>query len=206
MAQKNFVILFDLTIDEIRSFKIRAETAERELAEMRAADDEDIGTEKRPLTKRELRDIGMAVVGPLKHAPERWDHGAVRPLRLEDEPGHPGAVVAVHYGEPQQEVWVRSRSNIGNWYPLGSEYGRPRPWDDPRSELEKLSWRGPTPRPGPGEVPRHPRWEDVLERGPVTLLAAGHEEARAAGWAAGRRHMADQVEALSYDEEGGCGG
>lgn len=58
----------------------RAETAERELAEMRAVDDENIGTEIRPLTKRELRDIGMAVVGPLKHVPERWDHETVARL------------------------------------------------------------------------------------------------------------------------------
>lgn len=55
----------------------RATTAERELAEMRRADDENIGTEKRPLTKRELRNIGMAVVGPLKYVPERWGHETV---------------------------------------------------------------------------------------------------------------------------------
>lgn len=48
-----------------------------ELAELHAADNENIGTETRPLTKRELRDIGMAVVGPLKYVPERWDHETV---------------------------------------------------------------------------------------------------------------------------------
>lgn len=128
-----------------------------------------------------------------------------RTLRPEDEPKHSGALVAVHYGEPQQEIWVRSRSNIGNWYPLGSEYGQPRPWDDPRSELEKLSRGGPAPRPGPGEVPRHPHWQDVLDRGLVTLLVAAQDEARAAGWAAGRRQMLEQIETLSEDEEGDHG-
>lgn len=117
-----------------------------------------------------------------------------------DEPQTSGAVVAVHYGEPQQEIWVRSRSNIGNWYPLGSEYGCPRPWDDPRSELEKIAWRGPAPRPGPGEVPRHPHWEDVLARGPVTLLVAGAQAAYAAGWRNGRRRLREQVEAMEDEE------
>lgn len=117
-----------------------------------------------------------------------------------DEPQHSGAVVAVHYGEPQQEIWVRSRLNIGNWYPLGSEYGRPRPWDDPRSPLEKLSWRGPDPRPGPGEVPRHPCWGDVLDRGPVTLLTAGNQESYRSGWRNGRRRMVEQMEAVEDDE------
>ena len=126
-----------------------------------------------------------------------------KPLRYEDEPQDSGALVAVHYGDyRRQEVWVRSGSNIGNWYPLGSEYGRPRPWDDPRTEMQKLTWTGPRPTPGPGQVPRHPTWQDVLDRGPVTLLVAGQNEARAAGWRSGRRHMAGQVEALIYDEEG----
>lgn len=51
-----------------------------ELAERHAADNENIGIETRPLTKRELRDIGMAVVGPLKYLPERWDHETVARL------------------------------------------------------------------------------------------------------------------------------
>ena len=123
-------------------------------------------------------------------------------LGVDDEPQQSGALVAVHYGDYRyQEVWVRSGSNIGNWYPLGSEYGRPRPWDDPRSELEKLRWTGPAPRPGPAEVPRHPHWRDVLDRGPVTLLVAGQDEARAAGWAAGRRRLLEQIEG-QFAEEG----
>jgi hypothetical protein len=117
-----------------------------------------------------------------------------------DEPQDSGTLVAVHHGDRDQEVWVRSRSNIGNWYPLGSEYGRPRPWDDPRSEIEKLRWAGPMPHPGPGEVPRHPHWQDVLARGPVTLLVTGERGAYAAGWKNGRRRMVEQMETVSYDE------
>jgi len=94
-----------------------------------------------------------------------------RPLGYEDEPQESGAVVAVNHGDYRsQELWVRSGSNIGNWFCLGGEYGRPRPWDDPRSELERLVHRGPAPRPGPNEIPRYPTWEDVLARGPVRLL------------------------------------
>lgn len=122
-------------------------------------------------------------------------------LGPDDEPQDSGALVAVRHGDRGQEVWVRSRSNIGNWYPLGSEYGRPRPWDDPRSEIEKLMWTNPVPRPGPGEVPRHPHWEDVLARGPVTLLVPGDQDAYRAGWRNGRRQLAQQVEALSEEEE-----
>lgn len=62
---------------ELADATTRAETAERELAEVRALDDENVGSEHRPLTKRELRNIGMAVVGPLKYVPDRWDHETV---------------------------------------------------------------------------------------------------------------------------------
>lgn len=118
-----------------------------------------------------------------------------------DEPQHSGALVAVHYGDYRlQECWVRSGSDIGNWYCLGNEYGRPRVWVDPRSEMEKLIDRGPAPRPGPGEVPLHPHWEDVLARGPVTLLTAGDGEAYRAGWRNGRRAMVEQMEAVADDD------
>jgi hypothetical protein len=115
-----------------------------------------------------------------------------------DEPQDSGALVAVHYGDyHHQEIWVRSGANIGNWYPLGGEFGRPRAWSDPRNEVEKMIdfGRGVRPPcPGPGEVPLHPHWEDVLKRGPVTLLVAGDAEVRAAGWAAGRRRLLEQIE------------
>lgn len=120
----------------------------------------------------------------------------------EDEPQQSGAVVAVHCGDyHRQEIWVRSGANIGNWYPLGGEFGRPKPWVDPRNELEKLAARGPAPRPGPNEVPRHPHWEDVLARGPVTLLVASPQESYAAGWANGRRRLVEQIQELSDEEE-----
>jgi hypothetical protein len=120
-----------------------------------------------------------------------------------DEPQHSGAIVAVHYGDYRsQECWIRSGSNIGNWFCLGGEFGRPRVWVDPRSYAEKLqaNLRDPGPRPGPGEVPQYPCWSDVLARGPVTLLSAGEQDTYAAGWANGRRRMAEQVEELSYDQ------
>lgn len=122
-------------------------------------------------------------------------------LGPDDEPQHSGAVVAVHYGDSYgQEIWVASTANIGCWYPLGGEFGRPKAWVDPRNELEKLSWRGPVPRPGPNEVPLHPHWEDVLARGPVTLLVPGAQQAYADGWANGRRRLLEQIEVLSDDE------
>ena len=120
----------------------------------------------------------------------------------EDEPQQSGAIVAVHYGDyRRQEIWVRSGSNIGNWYPLGGEFGRPKPWVDPRNELEKLADRGPAPRPGPNEVPMHPHWEDVLARGPVTLLVASPAESYKSGWVNGRRRLLEQIETLSDEED-----
>lgn len=98
-----------------------------------------------------------------------------------DEPQTSGALVAVHHGEyRRQEIWVRSGANIGNWYPLGNEFGF---------------------HPGPDKIPLHPHWDDILKRGPVTLLVASEAEARAAGWAAGRRRLLEQIEYISDDEE-----
>jgi hypothetical protein len=111
----------------------------------------------------------------------------------EDEPQQSGAVVAVHYGDyRRQELWTSSGSSIGNWICLGGEFGRPKPWDDPRSEMEKMLHRRdtPAPAPGPNEIPRHPTWEHVLARGPVTILSAGDPETYATG-TAGRRAKRD---------------
>jgi hypothetical protein len=114
-----------------------------------------------------------------------------------DEPRQPGAVVAVNYGDYRsQELWICSGSSIGNWWCLGGEYGRPRAWIDQRTEMEKMLHRGPKPGPGPDEVPQYPHWEDVLARGPVTLLSAGEQDTYAAGWANGRRRMLEQMEEL----------
>lgn len=100
----------------------------------------------------------------------------------EDEPQQSGAIVAVHYGDYHaQEIWVRSGANIGNWYPLGGEFGLP-------------GW-------GAGRVPQHPHWEDVLARGLVTLLVAADKEAYASGWTNGRRRLVEQIETLSEEGE-----
>lgn len=103
-------------------------------------------------------------------------------LGMHNEPQYSGAVVAVNYGEyHDQEIWVRSGANIGAWYLLGGEWGRRI--DDG------------IPRP-----PQHPHWEDVLRRGPVTLLVPGDQASYREGWKAGRRLLAQQVEYVSDDE------
>lgn len=102
---------------------------------------------------------------------------ALKLLGTDDEPQGSGAVVAVHWGDyRRQEIWVASGANIGNWYCLGSEFGIPR------------------------GLPTHPRWEDVLARGPVTLLVPGEKHAYADGWANGRRRLLEQIATLSDDE------
>ena len=96
-----------------------------------------------------------------------------------DEPQTPGAIVAIHHGDYQrQEIWVRSGANIGNWYPLGGEFGLP-------------GWEA--------RVPQHPHWEDVLKRGRATLLTASDEATYAAGWQNGRRRMVEQMEEVADD-------
>jgi hypothetical protein len=124
-----------------------------------------------------------------------------RRLGPDDEPQTSGAIVAVHYGDyRQQEIWVASGANIGNWYPLGGEFGRPKPWEDPRTYAEKMFDRGPVPQMPPGHVPLHPHWEDVIARGPVVLLTAADDEAYRNGWRNGRKHMWDGLENAVYDE------
>lgn len=128
-----------------------------------------------------------------------------RLLGLADEPQRSGAVVAVHFGDyRRQELWVASGANTGNWYCLGGEFGRPKVWIDARTEGEKFmhhpAVHGPAPRPGPGEIPLHPHWEDVLARGPVTLLLPGDDAAYDAGWRAGRRDLVARMEETAYDD------
>ncbi len=116
-----------------------------------------------------------------------------------DEPRECGAIVAVHFGDyRRQECWIASGSNIGNWYPLGGESGRPKVATDPRTELEKLcgkQWRVPT-----GEIPLHPHWEDVLARGPVTLLVPGDRDAYLRGWRAGRHDLWQAMEEIAEED------
>jgi hypothetical protein len=123
-----------------------------------------------------------------------------RLLGHDDEPQNSGAVVAVNYGDySTQEIWVSSGANIGNWYPLGGEFGRPRVAEDPRNELEKITNRDPWRQPA-GTIPLHPHWDDVLARGPVTLLVAGDVEAYTRGWRAGRRALWQSMENELYDD------
>jgi hypothetical protein len=112
-----------------------------------------------------------------------------RLLGHDDEPQEAGALVAVHAGDyRKQEVWVRSGANIGQWYPLGGES-----W---------VVWN--RERMPPGVTKAHPHWEDVLARGPVTLLVAADEGAYRLGWRNGRHAMYEQInsemESLTYDD------
>lgn len=116
-----------------------------------------------------------------------------------DEPQESGALAVVHAGDyRRQEVWVRSGANIGNWYPLGGEFGRPKVAEDPRSVVAKMVDREPWRQP-PGTIPLHPCWSDVLARGPVTLLVAADGGAYAAGWVAGRRDLWQAMESVAEE-------
>ncbi len=124
----------------------------------------------------------------------------LRLLGLDDEPQGSGSVVAIHWGDYRRlEIWVSSGANIGNWYPLGGEFGCPGVAEDPRPELQKAASRERWQRP-PGTIPLHPVWSDVLARGPAVLLVPGQAEAYADGWEAGRRRLLDQIEQLRDDE------
>lgn len=112
-----------------------------------------------------------------------------------------GAVFAVHHGDyHRQEIWVASGANIGNLYPLGGEFGRPRVVEDPRSTMEKLTSGEPWRQP-PGTIPLHPVWSDVVARGPVVMLTPGQADVYAAGWAAGRQRLLEQIEELRDTED-----
>lgn len=102
--------------------------------------------------------------------------------RADPEPEvRPGALAVVHHGDyRQQEVWVCSGANIGNWYPLGGEFWTV--WDRKRMP--------------PGVTKQHPTWADVVARGPVTLLVATDEGAYRQGWVDGRKRLAEQIEEL----------
>ncbi len=122
-------------------------------------------------------------------------------LGRDDEPQNSGAIVAVNHGSYRdQELWVRSGANIGNWYPLGNEFGiRMKVWDDPRSSLEKLGI-GPAPKRPEGTIPQHPEWSDVLARGPVTLLVPADGAAYLSGWRNGRRALWQDMESMAEED------
>ncbi len=103
------------------------------------------------------------------------DPAGPRLLGPADEPQESGALVVVHLGDyRRQEVWVSSGANIGNWYPLGGEFWVT--WDRKRMPA--------------GVTKTHPTWDDVLARGPVTLLVPAGDAAYVAGWRAGRSALA----------------
>lgn len=117
-----------------------------------------------------------------------------------DEPQGAGVPVAVWFGDYRyQEVWVSSSAGGGTWCCLGGEFGRPRTWIDQRSAAAKMVHTGPEPGPGRGQIREHPRWEDIVRRGPVTLLTGAPTELYRQGWINGRKALADQIAELAED-------
>jgi hypothetical protein len=91
---------------------------------------------------------------------------------------HGGTLAVVNYGDYRsQEVWVASGVNIGNWFPLGGEFGY-------------------------SATPDFPTWDDVTARGPVTLVVAASRETYRQGWADGRQRLLEQIEELRDTEDG----
>lgn len=121
-------------------------------------------------------------------------------LGAADEPQVSGALVLAWPGDYRyQQVWVGSGANIGNWYCLGNEFGRPHAWDAPKRDVWE---RGPVPKRSAGTVPSQPAWEDVLRSGPVVLLTFGWQSAYRQGWRNGRRDLASAIESLAEDDSG----
>lgn len=119
------------------------------------------------------------------------------------EPELPSSALAVvHYGNYRdQEVWVRSGANIGNWYPLWGEFGpRARVAEDTRTYMEQMASREVWRRP-PGTIPLHPTWDDVLARGPVVIVVPGQEGVWDAGWKTGQRRLIERIQEIA-DFEG----
>ncbi len=118
-----------------------------------------------------------------------------------DEPQGSGTIVGVRFGSyREQEIWVRSGANIGNWYPLWGEFGpRAKVAEDTRTYAQQLTDSHPWRRP-PGTIPLHPHWSDVLARGPVVLLSPGDDATYTAAWRAGRRDLWQAMEEYVDDE------
>ena len=95
-----------------------------------------------------------------------------RARTLEEPPT--GSVVAIDWGGSRQEVWVSSRSNIGNWYT--------------------------TDIPLAGD--RHPTWYDVLRRAEgrtLTILIPAGETGYAAGFTAGVTEVSGRIQQAVED-------
>lgn len=128
----------------------------------------------------------------------------VSALGPDDEPRSNGALVLVWAGDyRRQEVWTASGANIGNWYCLGNEFGRPKVWD-PEPPMPLLDLIGSRPKPvmPAGMIPLQPDWDDVLKRGPVSLLGHDNVTAYRAGWRNGRRRLYEEIESLAEDDSG----
>jgi hypothetical protein len=123
-----------------------------------------------------------------------------RLLGPDDEPQQSGAVVAVNWGDYRnQQIFVSSGANIGNWYCLGGEFGRIETVEDNRSYYEKTFGTSRWEQPA-GTLPLHPTWSDLLKLGPVTLLVPAGDGAYRAGWKAGRRAFWSEMEDHVDDE------
>jgi hypothetical protein len=142
----------------------------------------------------------MPVVNCPEHSMGHPHRDRLSDLGDEDEPRGNGALVLVWAGDyRQQEVWVASGANVGNWYCLGNEFHRPKVWDPPERSL----WdRSPQPPRPTGTIPLQPTWKDVLGRGPVSLLTHDNVTSYRAGWRNGRRRLHEEIEALAEDDSG----
>lgn len=121
------------------------------------------------------------------------------------EPDVPsGSIAVLNYGDYRsQVVFVSSGANVGNWYPLGGEFGNLRQrTPEQEAERERAGWAiGRRELPYGDILPLHPTWDDLTARGPVTLLVPADEAAYAAGWKDGRQRLLWQIESLCDDED-----
>ncbi len=73
-------------------------------------------------------------------------------------------------------------------------------WDPPAAFGGRERRRIP-PRPA-GTVPLHPHFDDILARGPVSLLTHDNTTAYRTGWRNGRRRLHEEIESLADDDGG----
>lgn len=68
--------------------------------------------------------------------------------------------------------------------------------EDPRTELEKMGWDSRWVQPA-GTIPLHPRWEDIIARGPVVIVVPGQEGVWDAGWKTGQRRLIERIQEIA---------
>lgn len=109
---------------------------------------------------------------------------------------NPGDVLAVNHGNYQtQEIWVVDGANTGAIFPLGGLHHRVN-WVEvtrPKTPRRDLFDRDHD------ACPRHPEWEDVVARGPVTVLTGMPQDAYNLGWRDGRQDLLGQIETLAEE-------